>query len=97
MYDSAGTRLFFRRGIDRAEQSVDLARLDFSPRQHPLAADLTKAGPLEWVECTRTVNRDLLQRSYRQTPFLKDVPDEQLDLLANAVEAFLPAGELAAR
>jgi penicillin V acylase-like amidase (Ntn superfamily) len=90
VYDAAHRRAYLRRAVDRTVQQIDFRDLDFAPRQHPMAADLTRPGTFVWVECTPELNREVMGRSYHKTPFLQQVPDAHLDGLAAEVETFLP-------
>ena len=78
-------------------KKVDFAACDFAPQAKALAADLTKAGPLAWVECTTEMNRALVRESYRKTPFLQHITEDQRNQMAAFPDLFLPAIQPALR
>lgn len=96
VYDLTQGRLYLRRQIDDVVREVDFAKCDFASSAVAMAADLTTAGPLQWVPCTTELNRRVIGKSYGKTPFLKHVGDAELDQIAAFPEAFRPVGALSA-
>jgi choloylglycine hydrolase len=90
VYDPAGQQVSMRRKVDGTTQVLKFADFDFSPTGKTKVADLTKSGELVWIDCTPELNRAVIGKSYRSTPFLQHVPDAALDQLA-AVPAMFQA------
>lgn len=97
VYDQARPRLWLRRQVDDTVREVDFAGCDFSPTTSPMAADLTKPGRLAWMVCTTELNRAVIAKSYAATPFLKDVPAADLELIAAFPDSFRSVEKAAMR
>lgn len=90
VYDLKGLRVHFRTLKSPGIKSVALYDLDFSCNSPVKMVDIdTEAeGDLSnrWADYKRSADRDLIGRSYAKTEFLRAVPAEALDRLAEYPE-----------
>jgi choloylglycine hydrolase len=92
VYDQKRMKVHYRTKNRPEIKSVDAHYFDYGCVSPVLMLDLNSEGtgdvtPL-FVQYTRTANRDLIQRSYNGTDFLKNVPDKTRDAYAEFPERF---------
>jgi choloylglycine hydrolase len=93
VYDQKRGRIYYRTRLSRAVKLIDARAFDFScgspVRVLDMNADLKGDVTSRFREYTRAANRDLIERSYNGTPFLKDTTAAERDLTAAYPEAFV--------
>jgi choloylglycine hydrolase len=92
VYDQRRGRIYFRTRKRAELRSIDTAGLDYSCSTpvKVLDVDLKESGDItgEFRNYTREANRDLIERAFSGTDFLKNVPDSAKDRLARFPERF---------
>src|SRR5687767_2315802 len=92
VYDQKRDRIYFRTRKSSNLKSVDTSSLDFSCSTPVKILDinLKEAGDVtgRFKNYTREANRDLIERSFGGTDFLKGVPNSSKDKLAQFPEKF---------
>ena len=92
VYDQKRGRIYFRTRKRSELKSIDTTLLDYScgTPVKVLDIDLKEAGDVtrQFKSYTREANRDLIERSFSGTPFLKNVPASSKDKLAEFPERF---------
>ena len=92
VYDQRRGRIYFRTKKHADLKSIDTTSFDYScgTRIKIFDIDTTESGDVthRFRPYTRKENRELIGRSFRSTPFLKNVPDPALDKLAEFPEIF---------
>ena len=97
VYDQKRGRIYFRTRKRTELKSIDTSSLDYSCSTpvRILDIDLKESGDVtrRFKTYTREANRDLIQRSFSGTDFLKNVPDTTKDDLADFPERFVCAAK----
>jgi len=92
VYDQKRARIYFRTQQSPEIKTVDTRGFDYSCSSMVRSLDIaTKtAGDVtsKFVDYTRAANRDLVERAFTGTPFLKGVPSAVKDRLASYPETF---------
>ncbi len=92
VYDQKRGRIHFRSLASPAIKTIDAPRFDYSCGSAVKIFDVNAkdAGDVtaRFVDYTTKANRDLVERSFSGTPFLKEVPAVAKDLIAAAPETF---------
>jgi penicillin V acylase-like amidase (Ntn superfamily) len=92
VYDQNRRKIYFRTQQNRQIRTIDTTRFDFGcgTQVKILDANSTDSGDVtdKFVVYTRKANRDLLERSFNGTNFLKDVPVAARDFFASYPESF---------
>jgi len=92
VYDQVRRKIYFRTQQNRQIRSIDTTRFDFACGSEVklLDANSNDSGDVtdKFVAYTRKANRNLLERSFNGTDFLKDIPASIRDLLASYPESF---------
>jgi penicillin V acylase-like amidase (Ntn superfamily) len=86
VYDMARKRIHYRTRANRAVRSLDLAAFDFSCRTPVRMLDIDAGSgdvTRRFADYRPAANRDLIQRSFRKTPFLAGSPPEAITALAD--------------
>ena len=100
VYDQLRRKIYFRTQQNRQIRSIDTIRFDFAcgSAVKLLDANSNDSGDVtdKFVDYTRKANRNLLERSFNGTDFLKDIPMSIRDLLASYPESF-PCQETTSR
>lgn len=86
VYDIPRCRIYFRTQTARKTRCVDLKELDFSCETPVMILDINRdlAGDVtgKFVEYSLERNRALINKAWRETPFLKDTPETLLEATA---------------
>lgn len=90
VYDSAGRALTLKRKADAMPVIVNFRDLTFAPDAPALAFDLTRVGELKWAACTPQMNRELVIKNCRRTPFLSHIDVSVFEEIARLPEQFTP-------
>lgn len=97
VYDQRRGRIYWRTRKRSELKSIDTTSLDYSCSTPVKVLDVdSKSGgdvTRQLKPYTREANRDLIQRSFNGTDFLKNVPDSAKDRLAEAPERFICAAK----
>jgi penicillin V acylase-like amidase (Ntn superfamily) len=92
VYDQKRSRIYFRTLKDPAIKSIDAKAFDLGCRTavKMLDVNIVATGDItpKFLDYTRRANRDLIERSFTGTIFLKDVPKFYRDLAAAYPEEF---------
>ena len=92
VYDQTRARIYFRTRKKPELKSIDLTTVDYGcgTPVKVLDIDTKETGDVtrHFRNYTRDVNRDLIQRAFRGTDFLKNVPDAAKDRFAEFPERF---------
>ena len=87
VYDQKRGRVYFRTLQSPEIKSIDTKAFDYSCGTAVKMLDINVKGPgdvtAQFIDYTRRANRDLIDRSFKGTDFLKDVPaQERFDFAA---------------
>jgi penicillin V acylase-like amidase (Ntn superfamily) len=92
VYDQLARKIYFRTQQNPQIRMIDAARFDFSCGSDVkmLDANSNDSGDVtdKFASYTRKANRDLLERSFNGTDFLKDIPVSIRDFFAAYPESF---------
>jgi choloylglycine hydrolase len=92
VYDQKRGRVYFRTTKSPAIKSIDVKGFDYSCGSpvKVIDVDWEQSGDItaRFADYTRQANRDLLERSFNQTRFLKGIPSPVRDTLAAYPETF---------
>ena len=92
VYDQLHRKIYFRTQQNRQIRTIDTTRFDFACGSEVklLDANSHDAGDVtdKFVGYTRQANRDLLERSFNGTDFLKDLTGSMRDWFASYAEGF---------
>lgn len=92
VYDQKRGRVYFRTMQSSQIKSIDARNFDYSCGSAVKMLDINakESGDVTGIfkDYTQAANRDLIERSFRDTPFLKSVPASALNLLASYPEKF---------
>jgi choloylglycine hydrolase len=92
VYDQKRGRIYFRTMQSAQIKSIDARSFDYSCGSTVKMLDINakESGDVTGIfkDYTHAANRDLIERSFRGTPFLKSVPSTTLNLLASYPEKF---------
>jgi penicillin V acylase-like amidase (Ntn superfamily) len=95
VYDQRRGRVYWRTKKRSDLKSIDTTALDYScgTPVKVIDIDIKESGDVtkRFVPYTREANRDLIERSFRGTEFLKKVPTESRDRFAEFPERFVCA------
>ncbi len=95
VYDQRRSRIYFRTRKKPELKSIDTMAIDYScgSQVKVLDIDLKASGDItrEFKNYTRQANRDLIERSFDGTDFLKNVPDSAKSQFAEFPERFVCA------
>ena len=95
VYDQRRGRIYFRTKKRSDLKSIDTTGLDYScgTPVKALDIDIKESGDVtrRFKPVTREMNRDLIQRAFDGTDFLKNVPDSAKDELADFPQRFVCA------
>jgi choloylglycine hydrolase len=96
VYDQRRGRIYFRTRKSAAIKSLDLNSFDYTCGSTVKMLDIDTAGrgdaASRFADYTRTANRDLIERAFNGTDFLKNVPGRTRDLYADIPDKFSCAG-----
>lgn len=91
VYDLTKMKVYYFTSGSEDVKFIDLKLLDFSSSSPVLMIDINERAEgsvtERLVEYTTETNRALIEIAYSRTPFLKDTPDEILDLIAEYPES----------
>jgi choloylglycine hydrolase len=97
VYDQKRGKIYFRSRQSAAIKSVDMKSFDFACGSKVKIFDINskETGDVaaKFTDYTRAANRDLIERSFNGTDFLKKVPAETKDFLAAYPETFACAAK----
>jgi penicillin V acylase-like amidase (Ntn superfamily) len=92
VYDQKRGKVYFRTLQSPEIKSIDTQRFDYSCGTSVKMLDINVKGPgdvtAKFVDYTRRANRDLIDRSFNGTDFLKDVPTRERFGFAAYPESF---------
>jgi penicillin V acylase-like amidase (Ntn superfamily) len=92
VYDQLRRKIYFRTQQKRQIRTIDTTRLDFSCSTDVKVLDVNTddSGDItdKFVGYTRKANRDLIDRSFNGTEFLKSIPGSIRDFFASYSESF---------
>jgi penicillin V acylase-like amidase (Ntn superfamily) len=92
VYDQKRGKVYFRTRLSQSIKSVELKNFDFACGSRVKMFDINSkdAGDVtaKFADYTRAANRDLIERSFSGTDFLKGVPAKMKDFLAEYPESF---------
>lgn len=92
VYDQKRGRIYFRTMVSPQIKSIDTRSFDYSCGTAVKVLDINakESGDVTgtFKDYTQAGNRDLIERSFRGTPFLKSVPSAVLNRLASYPEKF---------
>ena len=92
VYDQLRSKIYFRTQQNRQIRTIDTTRFDFSCGSEVkiLDANSNYSGDVtdKFIGYTTKANRDLLERSFNGTDFLKNIPVSIRDFLATYPESF---------
>lgn len=101
VYDQKRAKIHFRSMQSAAIKIIDTKSFDYSCGNAVKIFDVNskESGDVtaKFSDYTRQANRDLIERSFRGTPFLKAVPASRLDEIAQFPESFVCEGVQANR
>jgi len=101
VYDQKRAKIHFRSMQSAAIKNIDTKSFDYSCGNAVKIFDVNskESGDVtaKFTNYTRTANRDLIERSFRGTDFLKAVPASRLDEIAQFPESFVCEGVQANR
>jgi penicillin V acylase-like amidase (Ntn superfamily) len=92
VYDQKRGQIYFRTQKSPAIKSIDTRAFDYTCGSAIKMLDIDlkdtgEAGP-KFIDYTRAANRDLIERAFTGTPFLKAVPSAAKDRMAAVPESF---------
>ena len=92
VYDQRRGKIFFRSMQSPAIKTIDVKSFDYScgtaVKIFDINAKTSGDVTAKFTDYTREANRDLIERSFKGTPFLKDVPAVAKDFYASYAENF---------
>ncbi len=101
VYDQKRAKIHFRSMQNAAIKNIDAKSFDYSCGNAVKIFDVNskESGDVtaKFTDYTRQANRDLIERSFRGTDFLKAVPASRLDEIAQFPESFVCEGVQANR
>lgn len=92
VYEPANLRVHFRTSANTQIKQVDLSKFDLSCTtpvkvlniNSPQLGDVSQ----RFIKYSTSINRNLIEQSYRNTPFLADTPESEIDLESKHPETF---------
>jgi choloylglycine hydrolase len=92
VYDPTNLRVHFRTSTNTQIKQVDFAKFDFSCGtpvkvfniNAPQSADVSQ----RFIKYSTSINRNLVEQSYRNTSFLTNTPESEIDLVSKHPETF---------
>jgi penicillin V acylase-like amidase (Ntn superfamily) len=92
VYDLSNLRVYFRTWASKQIKYLDLGKLDFDCGSRVKVLNINAVEPGDVSRrlrnYTRAINRELVQGSYRETPFLSGVPQSEIELSVRHPETF---------
>lgn len=92
VYDPTNLRVHFRTSANSQIKQVDFAKFDFSCATpvKVLNTNAPQSGDVSqrFIKYSTSINRNLVEQSYRNTPFLTNTPETEIDLVSKHPETF---------
>lgn len=98
VYDQKRAKIYFRSMQNTQIKSIDARGFDYSCASAVRMLDINgkESGDVTGLfkDYTRAANRDLIEKAFTGTPFLKNVPSSVKNLLASYPESFTCGGQV---
>jgi penicillin V acylase-like amidase (Ntn superfamily) len=92
VYDPKNLRVHFRTSANTQIKRVDFAKFSFScdTPVKVLNINAAQSGDVSqrFIKYSTSINRNLVQQSYRNTPFLTNTPEAEIDVVSKHPETF---------
>lgn len=92
VYDQTNLRVHFRTSANTQIKRVDFAKFDFSCATPVKVFNINAAQSDDvsqrFIKYSTSINRNLVQQSYRDTPFLTNTPESEIDFVSKHPETF---------
>lgn len=92
VYDLKKLTVYFRTSASQSIKRIDLQKLDFDCQTNVLSMniDSPKSGDANsrLLPYTEDLDRNLIRKSYKQTSFLSDTPDQEIEEIVHHPDSF---------
>jgi penicillin V acylase-like amidase (Ntn superfamily) len=92
VYDPTNLQVHFRTSTSTQIKLVNISKFNFSCVTPVMVLNINapQSGDVSqrFIKYSTSINRNLVEQSYRNTPFLANVPDSEIDLVSKYPETF---------